>query len=78
MAAIDGSCPPGTLTLTEFDEGRGRAKLTVRASRAFFTTPSALSPNRCVAYVIAESAVDGDPGNNVTPVLIDVLDQNDL
>jgi len=78
IAVDDGDCPPGTLSLLDSDPTRGTARVRLRASRAFFTTPAVTSPGRCTGWILSDAAEDGDATNNASPVLLDVIDLNDF
>lgn len=72
-----GDCPLGTVSLLSQDP-LGSATINIHGARAFVTTPRRFSPQRCTAMVTAASAsTDTDPGNNTTPLIIDLYDDND-
>jgi cysteine-rich repeat protein len=93
VSAEDGTCPPGTLSGVDFDDGSPgeqsttvipggqtvTGKLTVSLSADAFTSLGRKAPSRCVGIVRADSAGDDvDPTNNETKLIIDVTDLNDL
>jgi Tol biopolymer transport system component len=93
ITASDGSCPAGTMGDADFDKelpgdqnaatvlgGKtAKGKLPVTAAAAGFSTTSKKSPSRCVALITATGpGGDTDPTNNVTRLVIDVYDKNDL
>ncbi len=88
----DGDCPPGTVgmvdmntrmggvqnpvTVTGGSTKGGKLPLTIDASQ--FLSPNAKSPVRCTAQISASSMGDTDGSNNVTKLVIDVIDKNDF
>jgi cysteine-rich repeat protein len=93
VSVSDGTCPPGTVGIADFDKntigeqndvivaggGKASATLLVTAQASAFTTTSAKSPQRCTAEisVTGPTTPDPQPSNNVTRLLIDVIDKND-
>lgn len=92
LAVADGTCPPGTVSITEFAGVSGgdytaalragsseKAKLRVSVNAASFTSANIQSPNRCTAEVlIHDLAATGTRNNQRTALVIEVTDQNDL
>ena len=77
LAANDGSCPPGTLSVLRQPGTTATGEVQLRASRAFVTT-TAVSPARCTAVLTASQVGDTEPSNNTTEVVLDVIDRNDF
>jgi hypothetical protein len=89
----DGSCPPGTINMMDFDpftpgvqdatnvaSGSTRTgSLVLTINAAAFTTSNVRSPARCTALFAASGAFgDSDATNNSTRLVIDVIDANDF
>jgi cysteine-rich repeat protein len=91
FAVEDGSCPPGTVTITEFAgiAGGGQAvwlragrsvsgKLLVTATDALFTSANNLSPGRCTAMLVASDPSGADErANQRTALMVEATDAND-
>lgn len=91
LAVDDGSCPPGTVTITEFGgvAGGGQpvwlrarrsvsGKLLVTATESLFTSASKVSPGRCTAVVIVSDAGGaGERSNQRTALVVEAIDAND-
>jgi hypothetical protein len=90
---VAGNCPAGALAGADFDSrtagvqntaaappgGKVRGVLGVTAAAADFTSPSKKSPVRCIATVTATGpSGDTDASNNVTQLVVDVVDKNDF
>jgi hypothetical protein len=93
VAVEDGTCPPGTIGVPDFDAGTpgaqdtahfgsGEARvatipLTIAASA--FTSVNRKAPGRCSFGVLATAgALDATSGNNAAPVELNVTDLNDV
>ena len=93
LGTNDGSCPPGTVGMTDFGSGmvgqpntgavgpasqRG-ASVPLTLNAGAFATRNKKSPARCrVVLTAAGPAGDSDATNNVTRLVIDVIDKNDF
>ncbi len=91
LTVEDGSCPVGTVTITEFDgvAGGGQvvslaagrsasAKLLVSATQELFTSPSNLSPGRCTAMIVVSAPSGADErANQRTALVVEAIDAND-
>jgi hypothetical protein len=93
VSASDGTCPPGTVGMVDFDPktpgvqdgvtvkgGQAkRGKLSLTIDPAAFTSGNAKSPHRCVAMLTAtDAAPDAETTNDTTRLVIDVYDKNDF
>jgi hypothetical protein len=93
VVAADGDCPAGTVGVADFDVqapgqqssaivaggGRVRGVLPLTIEAAQFATVSARSPTRCTATITATGpGGDSDGSNNVTALVVDVIDLGDL
>jgi cysteine-rich repeat protein len=90
LGVEDGSCPPGTVVISEFGgvaggdamtltAGRSASgKILVKASEALFTSANSLSPGRCTASVIVSDANGTDErANQRTALVVEAIDAND-
>jgi hypothetical protein len=92
LVAEDGSCPPGTVGMPDFDRRaagaqdtalvRGGARKTARVSlvvhRDAFASPDRRTPDVCSVRLTAVGpTVDPTPEDNVVEVEVHVLDRND-
>ena len=90
-AALDGSCPTGTVGAVDFSSAAGTQSTTTviggrkKGGKLPVTVnstacgPTQLSPRRCIATVSAtgpNGPNDLDPTNNTTRLVIDVVDKN--
>lgn len=89
--AADGTCPAGTVGVVDHQGTAGiqssvvvprsakkPATLPLTATSSA-STPNKLSPQRCVATVsVTGPSGDLDGSNNVTQLVIDILDKNDF
>jgi cysteine-rich repeat protein len=90
LTASDGDCPTGTVGVPDYDLSRlgaqddaiiqalrtRRGQLPLVIDPAAFATATAKSPARCTAVLTATGpAGDTDPTNNITKLVIDVLQQ---
>jgi hypothetical protein len=93
VTADDGDCPAGTVGIPDFDKStpgqqnivtvrggsKARGLLPLRIDAALFHTVSIRSLARCTALLTASGpGGDSDSSNNVTRLVIDVLDRSDL
>ncbi len=93
VTASDGDCPAGTVGTVDFDSktagsqnsvgvptaSRRTGKLKITVNAADFTTARRKSPGRCTATLTAAGpGGDIDPSNDVTRLVIDVVDRNDF
>jgi len=93
VTAADGTCPAGTIGVTNFRPAMttpqptasvqgGMTKsglLQVTIDPMAFTTKNAKSPARCIALLSAAGpSGDTDVSNNTTKLVIDVLDRHDV
>ena len=91
VTADDGTCPPGTVGVADFDARTADAQNAVVVSAAHtqrghlpitintggFLSANKRSPARCTALITASGpAGDTDATNNTTTLVIDVLDAN--
>jgi cysteine-rich repeat protein len=91
LAVEDGSCPPGTVVITEFGRVAGggeaiwlparrstKGKLLVTATAALFTSASSLSPGRCTAtLVVSDPNGTDERANQRTALMVEAIDVND-
>ncbi|HUI24696.1 MAG TPA: hypothetical protein VL403_01330, partial [Candidatus Kryptonia bacterium] len=89
VTASDGDCPSGTVGRVGFPTGvgntvtvpggrRAAGLLPVTLAASGFATANAASPARCTALLTASGpGTDPEPSNNMTKLVIDVLDRND-
>jgi len=88
-----GDCPGGTLANVDFDGqtagaqmtaavppgGKARGTLAGTANAPSFASPNKRSPRRCTAVLTANGpSGDTDGSNNVTNIVLDVIDKNDF
>jgi len=93
LTPSDGDCPAGVVGTPDYDpdtigdqgfaivKGRTtrRGTLPLTISAAAFTSPNATSPARCTALLSASGpGGDSTASNNVTRLVIDVIDANDF
>jgi len=89
LSVEDGSCPPGTVTLTDFGGGAqpvvlparrsASGKLVVHVTDALFASANNLSPGRCTAMlaVTDPSGLD-ERANQRTALTVEAFDANDF
>lgn len=70
----------GNQSSVPVDGGKVKKGLVELSFSASITTPSAVSPYRCIATLTATGPSDPDPDttNNETQLVIDIIDKNDL
>jgi len=93
VTVSDGDCPAGAVGMADFNRSLGGSQSTVtvlggRRKRgsvpltidpAVFASTGVKSPARCTAEVtVTGPAGDGDASNNVSRLVIDVVDRNDF
>jgi len=93
VSVSDGDCPAGAVGMADFDAStpgsqasftvkggrRKGAKLPLTVDPAAFASTASKSPARCTAEVTAAGPPgDSDASNNVTKLVIDVVDKNDF
>ena len=93
VSVSDGDCPPGAVGMADFDPsalgsqtsvivtgGRHKGgKLQLTIDPVAFTSTAAKSPARCTAEVSAVGPPgDSDASNNLSKLVIDVVDRNDF
>jgi hypothetical protein len=93
VSLANGGCPLGTAGATDFDGGTAGAQSTasvpaglerqgksdVNVAAAAYHSRSLKSPVRCIAILTGSGpAGDTDASNNVTWLVVDVVDRNDL
>ncbi len=93
VAVDQGNCPPGTVGVVDFDRDTpgAQSSVVVRGQRdaigtvevgvqaADFLSPSRRSLARCTALLtVTGPGGDSDPSNNVTRMVVNVFDRNDL
>lgn len=93
LAVDDGTCPPGTVGLPDFDlktpgaqtsiaaaPGRKvRATIPVTVQAADFYSPTSRARARCIARLTATSSLgDTEISNNETRMVVNVYDRNDM
>ncbi len=85
VTASAGTCPSGTIAVrapaaVSLEGGeKGVVKVDLTATNAAFLTRNAKSPSRCAATLtVAGPGIDPDATNNMTQVIVDVIDREDF